>query len=88
MPNYGDYCKLGSYLAPKCQVQLYGTLSNQFSLQRGVRQGSVLSLILFLLVMDPLLREMESLHLGPSFAGLCLGASAHADYVRTLTSSF
>ena len=75
------------YLAPKCQVQLNSTLSNQFSLQRGVRQGLVHSPILFLLVMDPLLREMESLHLGPSFAGLYLGASAHADDVRTLTSS-
>ena len=29
------------YLAPKCQVRLNGTLSNQFSPQRGVRQGSV-----------------------------------------------
>ena len=58
------------YLAPKCHVRLNGTLSNRFSLQGGVRQGLVLFHILFLLVMDPLLREMESLHLGPSFAGL------------------
>ena len=71
------------YSAPKCQVQL----NDQFTLQRGVRQGSVLSPILFLLVMDPLLREMESLGLGASFAGLYLGASAHADDVRTVTSS-
>ena len=72
------------YSAPKCQVQLNGIL---FTLQRGVRQGSVLSPILFLLVMDPLLREMDSLGLGTSFAGLYLGASAHADDVRTVTSS-
>ena len=75
------------YTAPKCQVQLNGTLSDQFSLQRGVWQGSVLSPILFLLVMDPLLKGMEGMDLGPSFAGLYLGASAHADDIRTVTSS-
>ena len=72
------------YTAPKCQVQLNGILSDQFSLQRG---GSVLSPILFLIVMDPLLKGMESMDLGPSFAGLYLGASAHADDIRTVTSS-
>ena len=30
---------------------------------------------------------MESRNLGPSFAGLFLGASAHADDVRTITNS-
>ena len=46
----------------------------------------MLSPILFLLVIDPLLRQMESKNLGPSFASLYLGASAHADDVRTITS--
>ena len=75
------------YRGPQCQVQLDGTLSPSFSLQRGVRQGSVLSPILFLLVIDPLLQQMESIKLGPNFAGRFLGASAHADDIRTVTSS-
>ena len=35
----------------------------------------------------PIAKGMESMGLGPSFAGLYLGASAHADDVRTVTSS-
>ena len=75
------------YTKPQCKVKLSGSLSQPFTLQRGVRQGSVLSPILFLLVIDPLLQQMESRNLGPSFAGLFLGACAHADDVRTVTSS-
>ena len=75
------------YTEPKSMVKLNGSLSHQFSLCRGVRQGSVLSPILFLLVMDPLLQQMESKNLGPSLAGQFMGASAHADDVRTVTSS-
>ena len=63
-----------------CATEWY-TIQSIFTPKR-CPASSVLSPILFLLVMDPLLREMESLHLG-----LYLGASAHADDVRTLTSS-
>ena len=47
----------------------------------------MLSPILFLLVIDPLQQQMESIKLGPYFAGRFLGASAHADDIRTVTSS-
>ena len=39
------------YKSCSCQVKLDSRLSNSFSVERGVKQGSVLSLVLFLLVM-------------------------------------
>ena len=46
------------YIDPKCMVRVNRCLSSTFTIQRGVLQGSVLSPILFLLVMDPLLHGL------------------------------
>ena len=43
-----------------CKVRLNGMLSEIFQVERGVKQGSVLSPALFLLVMDPLLRQLQA----------------------------
>ena len=37
--------------------------------------------------MDPLLRSLEKNHLGPFIADMYAGAFAHADDIRTVTSS-
>ena len=58
-----------------------------FTIQRGVLQESVLSRILFLLVMDPLLRGLEINKKGPSLHNVYVGAFAHADDIRTTTSN-
>ena len=50
-------------------------------------QGSVLSPILFLLVMDPILLELKNRSCGPSVCGLYLGAFSHADDIRTLSTN-
>ena len=52
------------YDGGSCCVKLEDGHSNIFPIERGVRQGSVLSPALFLLVIDPRLREMESANLG------------------------
>ena len=72
-----------------CQtsVRLGRHTSPLFSLGRGVRQGSVLSPSLFLLVMDPLLRELQSLSVGTSVNGMYAGGFLHADDIRTLATS-
>ena len=54
---------------------------------RGIRQRSVLSPILFLMVMDPLLQQLEKSALGPSVNDLYVGGFLHADDIHTLASS-
>ena len=48
------------YEGATCQVKVDdGMLCELYPIQRGVKQGSVLSPALFLLVMDPLLKVLE-----------------------------
>ena len=60
-------------------MRIGGQLS---SLERGVRQGSILSPSLFLLIMDPLLKQLQSMSLNKLYAGAYL----HAD-IRTLSKN-
>ena len=42
---------------PMCMIRINGSLSSKFKIEHDVLQGSVLSPVLFLLVMDPLLNR-------------------------------
>ena len=61
--------------------------SQEFYIQRGVKQGSVISPGLFLPVMDPFLRQLQASGLGLSISNFYAGGFLHADDVRTLDSS-
>ena len=75
------------YNHPRSRVRVGGQLSAEFTLDRSVLKGSVLSPVLFLQVMDPLLRELEHNSLGPSVYATYAGTFAHVDDIRTVTSS-
>ena len=75
------------YRSPRCRVKINGSLSSAITLERGVLQGSVLSPILFLLIMDPLLHRLQCQGLGPSIGETYAGAFIHADDIRTVSSS-
>ena len=69
------------------QVKLSGSLSGSFKLGRGVEQGSGLLPAQFLLMMDPLLRELQASGVGLSLKGYYAGGFLHADDVWTLATS-
>ena len=56
--------------------------SGLIQVNRGVKQGSVLSPTLFIAVIDSLLSFLESSGQGLTLLGLNVGCSAHADDVR------
>ena len=61
--------------------------SDVFTIPRAICQGSVLSPTQFLLAIDALLRELESSSLGLTINDFFVGSFAHADDIRTITTS-
>ena len=82
------WCTLRNwYEGASCKVKLDdGVLSQSFNIERGVKQGSVLSPALFLLVMNPLLSQLEDSGVGLSVNNFYAGGFLHADDIRTLAS--
>ena len=64
-----------------------GLLSESFVVERGIRQGSVLSPTLFLVVMDLLLRNMSQKSIGLSIHDLYVGSGGHADDIHTIAAN-
>ena len=70
-----------------CCVSSGGHLSESFAVERGVEQGSIPSPSLFLMVMDPLLQQLECSGLGLFINYYYAGGFMHADDIRTLATS-
>ena len=75
------------YIAAYSRIRVDGAISNPYLISRGVKQGSVLSPILFLVVIDPLLKTLRDNNAGLSVYGTYIGGAAHADDLRTATAT-
>ena len=76
------------YEGARCRVKIQeGKLSQPFVVERGVKQGSILSPALFLLIMDPLLISLQQSGIGLSVNDFFAGGFLHADDIRTLSTS-
>ena len=78
---------LSWYSSAFSTVRVGSTLCDPFPIARGVKQGSILSPILFLTVVDILLRDLKKEDAGLSIYGSFVGGAAHADDLRTIAPS-
>jgi len=72
------------YTAHRMHVEWNGCHSRWFSVQNGVKQGGVLSPILFCINMDGLLNKLHSSMIGCCIGSQFTGALAYADNIVLL----
>ena len=78
--NGKTWSLLKSWYEDGCgQVKLDGRISDCVPINRGVRQGSVLSPTLFLLVKDPLLKDLQTSGVGLFINNFYAGGFLRAD---------
>lgn len=73
-----------SYITQKLCVKWDGVLSEKFSATNGVKQGGVLSPVLFAIYMDELLYRLKTSGVGCRIGHVFLGALAYADDLQIL----
>ena len=75
------------YVNQKCYVKWANELSEPFTVANGVKQGAVISPLLFSIYIDNLIKELKQVglgcHVGPTFAG----AFGYADDVALIAPS-
>ena len=78
---------LNMYVTQKLRVQWDGILSDSFGVTNGVKQGGVISPILFCIYLDGLLVKLEENGMGCYMGGMFSGAYAYADDLTLLAPS-
>ena len=78
---------LAWYTDQKAGVRWNGSLSNKFSISNGVRQGGVLSPILFTIYIDDLLLELEQQGIGCYWNHIFAGAVCYAEDIALIAPS-
>jgi hypothetical protein len=83
------YCRLllNMYTTQKLRVRWNTEYSDNFSASNGVKQGGVISPVLFCVYTDGLLMELEKSGVGCYMASAFAGAFAYADDLKILTPS-
>ena len=75
------------YLNQKAEVKWEGSISDAFAILNGVKQGAVLSAILFCIYIDDLLKEMRRNGEGCWFNNEYVGIIVYADDISLLSPS-
>ena len=78
---------LDMYTRQKMQTVWNGSLSDSFTVENGVKQGGILSPILFCIYIDELLNRINDSGLGCHIGHLSYSGLGYADDVTTLTPS-
>ena len=78
---------LGMYMRQKLRVQWQGKHSDSFQVSNGVKQGGVISPVLFCIYMDDLLGKLEDSGIGCYMGRVFSGAFAYADDLTLLSPS-
>ena len=78
---------LNMYTNQKLRVRWGTTYSNEFNVSNGVKQGGVISPILFCVYMDKLLNELKLSHVGCYMGAIFVGAFMYADDLKLLAPS-
>jgi len=73
-----------SYCGQNMMVRWNGALSNSFNTSNGVKQGGVLSPLLFSVYLDDLLHQLRELNIGCHMNGHFVGAIIYADDITLL----
>ncbi len=83
------YCRLllNMYINQKLRIRWETTDSSYFNVTSGVKQGGVISPILFCIYMDGLLDELSKSNVGCHIGGVFAGVFGYADDLKLLTPS-
>lgn len=81
------YCRLllNMYLQQKLRIRWNTTYSDYFNIRNGVKQGGVISPVLFCVYIDGLLVELEKCGVGCYMGSVFAGAFGYADDLKLLT---
>ncbi len=75
------------YINQMLRVRWESTHAPYFNVSNGVKQGDVISPILFCIYMDGPLHELENSGVGCYMGGVFVGATGYADDLKLLTTS-
>ena len=76
------------YMSQTARVKWEATLSESFSITNGVKQGAVLSAILFCVYIDDLIKKLRKERTGCWIDGNFVGIIVYADDIVLLSPSF
>ena len=71
----------------KCKVRIAGNYSDWYTMECGIHQGGVLSLLKYVAFIDPLLRSLEESRLGCQIANINVNPIGYADDMASACTS-